>query len=242
MRAPNPDLQNSMSSIVDSNSVVQCGAAPSARAWKRFVWLFVCAVSVMALRAQQPLNDNFTNATPIGGSSGTVNGTTVGATREAGEPAHWIFSAGTHSVWYTWVAPATGAAEFNTDGSPIFSDTLLAVYTGNNVGSLTLVAQDDDSGSTFLASRVFFTAIAGTAYRIAVDGYEGSSGDFLLNWLAQSNTVPVNTNEIQFASTNFIGSENQGFADVIVNYGGGAAGDVTVDFTTADGTALAGTN
>ena len=44
------------------------------------------------------------------------------------------------------------------------------------------------------------------------------------------------------ASTNFIGSENQGFADVIVNYGGGAAGDVTVDFTTADGTALAGTN
>jgi thiol-disulfide isomerase/thioredoxin len=73
-----------------------------------------------------------------------------------------------------------------TEGSTF--DTVLAVYTGNSMGSLTPVASNDDDGS-ITTSRVSFEAIAGTTYRVAVDGYRGASGQVTLNirvgaWLA----------------------------------------------------------
>lgn len=230
-----------MSSIVERNRGPQRATASLFRTWQFFFFLLACACGTVGLKAQ-PANDNFTNAIVIGGGTGTVIGSTEGASVEAGEPAHLPPAATSNSVWYSWTALATGIAEFNTEGSPPTSDTVLAVYTGTNVGGLSLVVNDDDSGFTLFASRVLFTAIAGTTYHIAVDGWNGASGGFILNWLAQSNSIPVNTNEIQFAATNFIGFENLGYAEVVINYGGGAVGDVTVDLITSDGTALDGTN
>ena len=56
-------------------------------------------------------------------------------------------------------------------------DTLLGVYTGTPVGSLTAVASNDDAcGSGLTQSRVVFTATAGQTYRIAVDGYNNGPG------------------------------------------------------------------
>lgn len=51
-----------------------------------------------------PPNDNFADATSINGNSGSVNGTNVNATREAGEPNHADANGGV-SVWYQWQAP-----------------------------------------------------------------------------------------------------------------------------------------
>ena len=76
-------------------------------------------------------------------------------------------------MWLTWVAPANGIVTFRTTGSSF--DTLLAVYTGNTLGTLQAVASDDDSGG-FFTSAVSFNAAADTPYQIAVDGLGGARG------------------------------------------------------------------
>jgi hypothetical protein len=68
---------------------------------------------------------------------------------------------------------------FDTIGSRF--DTLLAVYTGNSVSSLAPVASDNDSGPN-RSSRVVFNAVAGTSYRLTIDGSSGSGGITALNW------------------------------------------------------------
>jgi hypothetical protein len=77
------------------------------------------------------------------------------------------------------VAPSDGIAAFNTAGSTF--DTLLAVYTGSDLESLTTVIRDEDQGG-FLTSGAQFNAIAGTEYQIAVDGFAGREGIIVLSW------------------------------------------------------------
>src|SRR5437764_815928 len=54
--------------------------------------------------------------------------------------------------------------------------TLPSVSTGTTLASFTASAQNDDIGNGLLTSSVTFTAIAGTEYQIAVDGYSGVVG------------------------------------------------------------------
>jgi hypothetical protein len=123
-------------------------------------------------------NDAFASAQVISGISGSVAGNNVGATKETGEPNHGG-NAGGHSVWYQWQAPASGTVTMDTVGSNF--DTLLGVYTGSSVGALTTIAgNDDDTG--VLTSKVSFSAVNGTLYRIAVDGWGGTTGNITLNW------------------------------------------------------------
>ncbi len=133
-----------------------------------------------------PGNDNFANAQSLSGSSGSVSGNNAAATKEAGEPDH-AGNGGGKSVWYNWNAPSSGAVQFTTIGSGF--DTVLAVYTGNSVGALTLVASGDDTpGGT--NSALTLVANAGTLYRVAVDGFRSpgappasaSAGNVVLNW------------------------------------------------------------
>jgi len=124
-----------------------------------------------------PLNDNFASAQALLGGFATVAGSTVNATKEAGEPNH-AGNAGGHSIWYTWNAPSTKAVTIDTINSSF--NTLLAVYTGNAVNALTLVTSNDDIAPGFQQSRVTFNATAGTTYQIAVDGYNGASGSVVL--------------------------------------------------------------
>jgi hypothetical protein len=123
-------------------------------------------------------NDQFANARTISGGNGSTTASTAGATKEPGEPNHGGNSGG-HSIWFRWTAPASGTVTIDTNGSNY--DTLLGVWTGSAVNGLTSVAQDDDSGAG-LQSLVSFSATAGTTYRIAVDGWNGASGNVTLNW------------------------------------------------------------
>ncbi len=102
----------------------------------------------------------------------TKNGS---AEKEASEPLH-ADTAGGRSLWWTWIAPASGAFTLSTSGSSF--DTLLAVYTGSSVSSVSEVASNDDdaNGTAGNTSLVKFNASAGTEYRIAVDGKNGDSG------------------------------------------------------------------
>ena len=84
------------------------------------------------------------HATTINGNCTTVTGTNLGATKEPGEPNH-ADNVGGASVWWKWIAPITGSATVTTDGSNF--DTLLGVYTGSSVSSLTTIASNDDDST-----------------------------------------------------------------------------------------------
>ncbi|HWN95923.1 MAG TPA: lysyl oxidase family protein [Methylomirabilota bacterium] len=123
-------------------------------------------------------NDSLANALVITGASGTVSASSRGATRQSGETNHaGVF--GSNSIWFAWTAPRSGSAIFQTIGSGF--DTLLAVYTGSTVATLSLVGADDDSAGGG-ASRVTFNCASNTTYRIAIDGPAGERGLARLNW------------------------------------------------------------
>jgi alpha-tubulin suppressor-like RCC1 family protein len=127
-----------------------------------------------------PANDNFANAPVITAdlNVATANGTNVEATKEAGEPNH-AGNSGGHSVWWKWTSPGPGSVTVDTWNSSF--DTLLAVYTGSSVSSLTAVTSNDDAQAGSIASSVTFTASGGIAYWIAVDGKNGDTGSIILN-------------------------------------------------------------
>ncbi len=124
---------------------------------------------------QPPSNDDFAKATslPSGGKTTPSNWL---ATKELGEPEH-AGNPGGASVWYRWTAPESGSVEVDTCGAE--SDTLLAVYLGTELPSLSpVVSNDNGPGECAPGSAVSFEAVASTAYKIAVDGAGGAEGWF----------------------------------------------------------------
>ncbi|MCI0747126.1 MAG: immunoglobulin domain-containing protein, partial [Verrucomicrobia subdivision 3 bacterium] len=140
--------------------------------------------------------DQFADRWPLTNRfAGIVAGTNAFASKEPGEPDH-AGKPGGRSVWYTWIAPTNGIATFRTTGSTF--DTLLAIYSGNVVSSLLSVVSDEDGGG-FFASEVKFNVTAETLYEIAVDGFGGEGGRFLLSWEVEPTTaaLPVITAQPQ---------------------------------------------
>jgi hypothetical protein len=138
----------------------------------------------VVLTLNAPTNDLFSAPTPLTGTNTTATGTNVGASVKAGEPTH-AGNVGGASVWFTWTAPSSGLERVSTCGASF--DTLLAVYTGSSLGALTGTASNDDGCGS--AGTLTFTAIAGTTYRVAVDGKNGATGTFTL---ALERVTPAN--------------------------------------------------
>jgi subtilisin family serine protease len=125
-----------------------------------------------------PGNDHFVNAVTITNNSGASSVDSSLATKEFNEPNHGG-NVGGKSVWWKFVAPANGLLSLSTTNSAF--DTLLGVYTGNLVGSLTHIAGNDDSEfGSFSALQT--PVLAGQTYRIAVDGFAGVSGAVTLSY------------------------------------------------------------
>ncbi|HEX3720204.1 MAG TPA: Calx-beta domain-containing protein [Verrucomicrobiae bacterium] len=149
-----------------------------------------------------PPNDNLAQAQIIIGVSGSVSGTNLFATAQAGEPAPVPLNPAQSTIWYVWTAPISSVYDFNTRNSTYTGgaqlQTVLAVYklkTGTNVAftNLTQVASDEidpsetnAQGDGVLASRVDFTATLGTKYLIQIDGAlengANAQGLITLNW------------------------------------------------------------
>ncbi|BET66290.1 hypothetical protein ASA1KI_12080 [Opitutales bacterium ASA1] len=157
----------------------------------------------------RPGNDMFADRTVISGPHGRWSATNRGASREAAEPVH-AGRPGGPSVWWSWTAPADTTVTLDTLATNF--DTLLAVYTGTDLGTLVPVASNDNDPEhwrPFGGSRLTFTAERDKVYQIAVDGALGATGEFRLTLRS---TIPP---------------ANDDFADAIAIFGE----DITVSGT-----------
>src|SRR5437899_1835541 len=164
--------------------------------------LLFCLFALLAagtLKAQ-PANDLFANGWVLNGVTVSTNGNSTGATREDGEPWPAGTNIGGRSVWFTWTAPVSGTVRVNTVGSAI--NTILGVYTGNAVNSLSLVAANDNFSGLGNLSQVDFSAVQGTTYHITISGRNNfgqvASGAYVLNvqTLASVNITSPTNNSI----------------------------------------------
>ena len=136
------------------------------------------AISLRIEATPPPPNDDFANAIDLTGRTseepggarfyfGDLFGYNWGATTEVGEPLRKVGSEPA-SVWYRWTAPETGPARVGAGGS-FGRQIWLGVYTGESLDSLQAVGVDAD--------YVEIPAVAGTTYRIVVDGTSGEGAE-----------------------------------------------------------------
>ena len=137
-------------------------------------------ISVNYLVLEAP-HDLFVNARVLTNSVGTNSVATVNgaATREVGEPDH-AGKVGGKSVWFSFLSATDGVLDFDTAGSDF--DTLLAIYTGDRVFRVSLVASNDNAGPGVTYSQLSQPVRSNVTYHIAVDGLDGASGLVRLNY------------------------------------------------------------
>jgi len=185
----------------------------------------------LALSPSAASNTNtLANAQVISGALGVATTYSNSATAEVSEPNHAGQSA-VRSIWFDWTAPSSGNFIFSTDGSAF--DTVLAVYTGQSISALIEVAANDNHGLVS-TSQVSFAAIAGTSYKIAVDGVAGASGFVRLSWRSADAEQPLMvTAVLPNARSVQIGTLATGFMTVI-NAGAGAGTNCVLSLPSSD--------
>ncbi len=172
----------------------------------------------------RPFNDDFSTRARVVGSALAIRSNNTGATAEPGEPAHSTLSA-TATLWWEWIAPATGPVTLDTVGSSY--DTVLAVYTGTSLASLTPVAANDNNGA-LPTSRLTFSAQAGTTYQFAVGAKSAATGLTLLNvGTAPANdtfaaAAPLAGESTRVSATNIAAGREPG-EPLILGFPGGAS-------------------
>lgn len=140
----------------------------------------------VSMLAAPPANDDFANATPITGATGSAAGTNLEATLEVDEPVPSFSDFGNptgRSVWWTWTAPQSGVFVFDTLGSGPDKnnddfDHVLTIYTGTSLTDLEEVNSQE--------VPIPVVAVAGQTYFISVTGQDLGSGvdegDIVINW------------------------------------------------------------
>lgn len=118
---------------------------------KVFTFLMVASVWVLlgfsgGLMAQAPVNDSVCNAIPLMDFDTLLVFNNIGATADTNESSiapptlgpsglTWNESGITHSVWFTFIAPPSGAIKFDLCNDSTNFDTQLAVYEVGDCGS-----------------------------------------------------------------------------------------------------------
>ena len=129
--------------------------------------------------AAPPSNDNFASATVVGSIPFTSSINTTEAASPGDGPVVTQFcdgkllAKGFKNVWYRYTPGTT--APVNVDALGTDYDTYIAIWTGPNIGSLTLVACDDDNDAGY-QSQMVFNANAGTTYYIEVAQFSCTQG------------------------------------------------------------------
>jgi hypothetical protein len=127
------------------------------------------------LFAAPPANDSFATPTILTGFPATASGSNVDATLENDEPL--LDYPAEASVWFRWTAPTSGPVQIDTLDSDF--DTVLAVWAGDELPDLSLIAMNDDFGGGW-QSAIFIPVVSGVTYQIAVYGYSTDQGTIAL--------------------------------------------------------------
>lgn len=178
-------------------------------------------------------NDFFADAMPLAGASGTIYGATDEAAMESGEPP--VSSGDTHTIWYKWTAPSTASYTFDTIGSGTY--TLLTLFTGASLSSLTQIGESGDAGTLpNHASRLTVSATAGTTYYIRIAGETpgyppmvgiAAPGRIVLNYYLSSSAGFFN-----ISSNGNFAYNSAGFFPFAVQRSLGSSGPATVQIST----------
>jgi subtilisin family serine protease len=150
-----------------------------------------------------PANDLFANAIELSPAGQVISSSTAGAREEAGEPRHDIEfpQPPGGSVWYSITPQSSGSVRVTTcpltpPPAPIL-DSVIAVYTGTALNSLTRIAANTDANvpcdppAGGLYADLTFNAAAGTTYWIAIDGWNTSQGNFVLTVTVPAQSLVV---------------------------------------------------
>ncbi len=211
--------------------------------------LFCSCVGLGALliSTQAEASNNFSNVVPYGGTAitaanGNLVATTAGANGQTGEPGALPAGSTLNTMWYSWTAPVSGTATFETcSNTQTVVDTVVAAYTGNAVNALTQLVQNDDTTgcatttNANYGSRITFAATAGTTYHIQVDGYNNATGAFRLAWFIPAPALSLNKTYAFATDLNGNGTADVGdvitYSFAVTNTGNVAITGVTINDT-----------
>ena len=191
-----------------------------------------------------PSNDVCATSAQWVADGGTYNGNTALATNDG--TATCGSSGTSRDVWFKYLPTTATQVTVNTCGADY--DTVLSVRSASCTG--TQVVCNDDYSACGVDSRVQFTPTPGVVYYIRVAGYNGATGNYVLNITGGGGVVPPSNdgcdNRVGVAlgdtafstlgattdgpshnSCNFSGN-NQITNDVWFNYPCFANGDLTV--------------
>ncbi|MBX7240406.1 MAG: T9SS type A sorting domain-containing protein [Bacteroidia bacterium] len=147
-------------------------------------------ITLVSGPAVAPGNDLPCNAVPLAFNTSYIYGN-GGATVDAGETAitppltscltGWCDTGIETSIWFTFVAPASGFVEIDACNAGTNFDTQLAVYSATNCNDYTtfsyIGANDDGTGCTAYASNLTLGCLTpGATYYLLVDGYQADTG------------------------------------------------------------------
>jgi len=146
---------------------------------------------LQVLGAPRPANDDIADAEVVSGNSGSVKGTSTGATLEVGESKHTNCQFESDvSVWHRWTAPKSGRAAFTHTPQDAWRLSSFVIYSGTTFETLErvqTVTSEDWSTQTF-------DAVEGRAYSIASTAcYRGGFGAFEMTWALTDETSTTTT-------------------------------------------------
>ena len=116
--------------------------------------------------ADVPENDSFLMAEKIPEQSAIVEAFNNYATVEKAEPRHSGLSMHHGSLWWKWTAEKDGLVYMDTAGSDV--DANIAVYRGNQIDELLLIARNQNYTVEERDKGVEFNALSGKTYKIAL--------------------------------------------------------------------------
>ena len=149
-----------------------------------------------------PGNDDFANAQQLPSALPiAVSGTTIDAGAQSGEPNHTGGDLGPgNSVWYRWTPAASEPVSIETCGSDF--SALVGVHTGTALNDLSLAGTSEGGpgcGGT-LGGKLTLSAVAGTTYFIAVDGFDEGHLTLAIRSLTQPPAVPASGSGFNLAA------------------------------------------
>lgn len=137
-----------------------------------------------------PVNDNFADAidlNPAGYTTAFIDNREM--TAEAGEPAHaGVQPAATQ--WWTLTPDRNDI--YNIRVSPGDFDSVMAIYTGAALGSLSLVAQNNDADNFSTRSEIDLPVTAGVTYRLVSGSYDETDTGQGVLFIRNAPEVPAN--------------------------------------------------